>query len=626
MKLLTTLLLAPWMLTRPVFQSRAACALEDPYIAEASSGGVAPLTGTETANLRVLRRITPMKNGFSVGVQPSTLYGQKILEHQILMKKRVDRSLGTVLMTLCVLGLTVVSQPIAKAKEVELKVGVVQRFGDEPTDQLTLQATPGDRLTLRFLSGNMQPQTVQVNSIKLETLMQPLQAPVVEERLVLSNHGTFETAEDSANYWQQRGIEVEVAQPERWQVWAKRDVYQTPLLRRLLLQSIQAQGDKTAYLDTQVLQQVPRPSFVINGFRYTRRQLDVSTGKNLIQVSVGKDDKTPDLYIGSLRLQPNAYGTYTLVNQVPIETYLRGVVPNEIGPGAPYAAVEAQTILARTYALRNVRRFAIDNYELCADTHCQVYKGLTGTAPTSDQAIAATKGLVMTYNNELIDALYSSTTGGITAPFSDIWNGAERPYLKAVIDSPNSIWNLSQNSLANEQNFRQFINLKQGFNETGKNSFRWRRENTLEQLTEHLQRYFKKTKNPLASFTTIQQIQVVERSPAGRVLKLSVKTDQGVIEINKNEVRSAFGPPSSTLFYLEPLYGADKILKGYAFVGGGFGHGVGLSQYGSHNLAKLGWSGERILSFYYPGTQIQPLNNSIVFWQAPQAQGMPYTK
>ncbi|HEY9597017.1 MAG TPA: SpoIID/LytB domain-containing protein [Cyanophyceae cyanobacterium] len=518
---------------------------------------------------------------------------------------------------MCLWGLTMaMSDPSAKAKDVELRVGVVQRFGDEPTDQLSLKATPGDRLTLRFLSGSMQPQTLQVESVKLETVMQSLPSPFLEERLVLSNHATFETAEDNANQWRQQGLEVEIAQPERWQVWAKRDVYQTPLLRRLLLATLQAKGNKDAYIDTKVLPQVPRISFVVNGYRYTRRQLEITSEKNLIQVSEGQNDKNPRLYGGNLRVQPNAYGTYTLVNQVPVETYLRGVVPHEIGPAAPYPAVEAQTIIARTYALRNLRRFVADGYELCADTHCQVYKGLTGTVPQADQAIAATKGQVLTYNNELVDALYSSTTGGVTAPFSDIWDGAERPYLKALVDSPNSVWNLSQKSLDNEQNFRQFIDLKQGFNETGRDAFRWRRENTLEQIKEDLQRYLKKNNNSLADFTTIKQMQVVERSPAGRILKLVVQTDKGMIELHKNEVRSAFGPPRSTLFYLDPIYEADKkTLKGYAFVGGGFGHGVGLSQYGSYNLAKLGWTGEKILSFYYPGTQIKPLDDSIVFWQ-----------
>ncbi|NEP09332.1 MAG: SpoIID/LytB domain-containing protein [Symploca sp. SIO2C1] len=520
-----------------------------------------------------------------------------------------------ILQTSCLFwGLNTLSATTPKTQEMELKIGVVQRFGAEATDELTLQATTGDSLSLGFLAGNMQPQTLETDELKLEVVMQPLPAPVVEERLVLSDHGTFETAEDSANQWRARGIEVEVVQPGRWQVWARRDIYQTPLIRRLLLQSLKAQGEKNAYLDTAIVKEVPRMSFVVNGYRYNRLNLEIDSEKNLIQVSQGKARKNTRLYSGRLQVQPNAYGTYTLVNQVPIETYLRGVVPHEIGPGAPYEAVEAQTILARTYALRNLRRFKADNYELCADTHCQVYKGLTGTVASADQAIAATKSLVLTYNNELVDALYSATTGGVTAPFSDVWNGSERPYLTAVVDSPNTVWDLSTKPLANEQNFREFISLKEGFNESGRDLFRWRRENRLERIKADLQKYLKKTKHPLAGFTKIEQMQVVERSPAGRVLKLTVKTDKGIVELQKNEARSAFGPPRSTLFYLEPLYGANKTLTGYAFVGGGFGHGVGLSQYGSYNLAKLGWTSERILSFYYPGTEIKPLDDSIVFW------------
>src|SRR5919199_3966422 len=141
----------------------------------------------------------------------------EILRHQTLTEKRVPQRLGTVLVVICLLGLATVPEPGAKAQDVELKVGIVQRFGDEPTDQLTLKATPGDRLTVGFLSGDMKPQTVQVESLKLERAMQPLPAPMVEERVVLSTHSTFETAEDSANQWRQQGIEVEVAQPERWQ-------------------------------------------------------------------------------------------------------------------------------------------------------------------------------------------------------------------------------------------------------------------------------------------------------------------------------------------------------------------------------------------------------------------------
>ncbi|NJL81852.1 MAG: amidase, partial [Chloroflexaceae bacterium] len=132
---------------------------------------------------------------------------------------------------------------------------------------------------------------------------------------------------------------------------------------------------------------------------------------------------------------------------------------------------------------------------------------------------------------------------------------------------------------------------------------------------EDLRKYLARRKHPLANFARIQSMEIVERSRSGRVLKLVVQTDKGMVALHKTEVRSAFVPPRSTLFYLEPVYGTNRALQGYAFVGGGFGHGVGLSQYGSYNLARLGWTPAKILSFYYPGTTIQPLNDSLVFWR-----------
>ena len=533
------------------------------------------------------------------------------------------RCSSAVLAAVC---LTIAIAPLSSAQESkdrELKIGVVQRFGSKPTDKLTLKATSGDRLTLRFASAKGGEETVRATSIKLEVAMKPLPEPQMEERVVLSNHRSFESAEDSANQWRAKGIEVEIAQPDRWQVWAKRAVYSTPLLRRWLLQSIQAEGNKTAYLDTKILKQTPQAFWDINGFRYNRKELEIVAGNQLIQVIEGAEEtnnQASSFYGGSLRLQPNAYGTYTLVNKVPLETYLRGVVPHEIGASSPYASMEAQAILARTYVLRNVRRFAIDNYELCADTNCQVYKGLTEVYPQVDRAIVNTRGKVVAYNNELVDALYSATSGGVTSPFNDVWSGEPRPYLQAVIDAPGNIWDLSQQSLADEENFRRFISLKKGFNETGIDTFRWREETTLEAIAQFLKQYFQKKQNSLANFKTVKAVQVTERSPAGRVLKMVVQTDQGPINIDKDEIRNAFYPPISTLFYLDPVYNPDKTLKGYAFVGGGFGHGVGMSQSGSYNLAKLGWTSGRILGFYFPGAQVTQLSEAITFWREPQRQ------
>jgi SpoIID/LytB domain protein len=512
-------------------------------------------------------------------------------------------------LTTFVLGLVGASAPSGKTQDVELRIGIVQRFGEKPTQQLQLESTKGDRLKLSFKIGDKDQTVVTANPVKLEIAMQQKQQPQLEEKLVLGTYRTYETAEDSAQNWRKKGIEVEIAQPERWQVWAKRDVYSTPFLRRLLLESLETSKQKnTAFIDTQILAQRPRVTWVANNKRYYFSNLEISSGKNLIKVNQGKTPETVRLYPGRLELQPNAYGTYTLVNEVPLETYLRGVVPYEIGINAPTAALEAQAVIARTYVLSNLRRFAVDGYQLCADTHCQVYYGLKGVAPSTDSAIASTRGMVLTFQNQLVDALYSSTTGGVTASFSDVWNGEDRPYLRPVIDTANDVWQLSGRSLASEENFLQFISLDQEFNESGEDLFRWRKESSLEDITKGLQKFLRVKNSPFAKLKKVEEMEVKERSSSGRILKLDVKTDIGTFSLYKDEVRSAFAAPKSTLFYLQPLNKGKPGLWGYAFVGGGFGHGVGLSQIGAQNLAKLGWSSQKILQFYYPGTQIQALN------------------
>ncbi|NET00964.1 MAG: SpoIID/LytB domain-containing protein [Sphaerospermopsis sp. SIO1G2] len=519
--------------------------------------------------------------------------------------------------TFCLIGLAAASSPMESHADADLKlkIGIIQRFGDTKTDKLKLTPTSGDRLKLEFAVDDKPKTLVTANPLELETVMETLPQPKVQEVLVLGDFRTFETAEDDARNWRSQGIEVEVAQPDGWQVWAKREVYNSPLLRRLLLNSIEASARKSPYkspyLDTQILEQVPRVSWVVNGQRYSDNNLKITTTKNLVRVNDSEKASRNRLYAGNLNLQPNAYGTYSLINNVPLETYLRGVVPYEIGTKAPGASLEAQAIIARTYALRNVRRFAVDNYQLCATTHCQVYQGLNGAAKTTDQAIAATRGMVLTYNNELVDALYSSTTGGVTAFFSDVWNGEDRPYLRPVVDTAENIWDLSAKSLANEQNFRDFISLKQGFNESTWNIFRWNKETSVEDITWHLQKFLRATKNPYAKFKSLEAMAITKRSESGRILEMAIKTDIGTFTLEKDEIRSAFAAPRSTLFYLQPLNKGTPKIWGYAFVGGGLGHGVGLSQTGAQNLARLGWSSAKILQFYYPDTEIKVLGQGI---------------
>lgn len=507
-------------------------------------------------------------------------------------------------------------------EDIDLQVGIVQRFGDEPIDEkdeivseMEIISPQGDTLTISSLE-DVPSQTITTDKVILKTEEKPLSKPVLSERLVLGSHATFETAENDANFWRSLGIEVEIVQPGRWQVWAKRSTYNNPRMRRRLLDVLKERGYTVPYLDSEVLETLPQVSLSVDGKVYYDNEFEITTKSDRVVVNtVSNKQEASHLYGGSLRLQPNAYHNFSLVNDVSLETYLRGVVPYEIGANAPQEAIAAQTIIARTYALRNLRRFVTDNYQLCATVHCQVYKGISGATPRTDKAIAETAGLVLTYNNELVDALYSSTTGGVTASFSDVWEGDERPYLKPIIDAPTALWDLSNYPLANEKALRSFLDRQQGFNETGLKVFRWQKERKIEDLNEDLRKYLTKINHPLVDFTTINSMEVTERSQSGRILTLLVDTDLGSVKLHKNEVRSAFEPPVSTLFYLDPIYDEGDRLNAYVFTGGGFGHGVGLSQNGSYNLARLGWTAAEILAFYYPETTIKPLDNTIIFWQ-----------
>jgi len=512
-----------------------------------------------------------------------------------------------------------------------LQIGIVQRFGRNDAKTLVIEPLGGQQLTVQFKSGE-QLETLTTDQVVLDTTPTPLATTSLRERVVLSTHRSFESAEDSATQWRDRGIETEIAQPDDWQVWAKRDVYSTPLLRRLLLKDLQAAGYDSVYVDSQVLRDLPQAAAIFDGYRYNRDIVSISTGNQRVRVieKVGDVEETVRVYGGNLRLQPNAYGTYTLVNKVPIETYLRGVVPYEIGLAAPPTTIEAQAILARTYVLRNLRRFEIDDYELCADTQCQVYRGITGAADVTDRAIAATQGLVLTYDDELVDALYSSNAGGVTAAFSHVWNGPDRPYLQPVVDSVANRWDLTSRPLSDENNLKAFLALDSGFNEETWDTFRWSEDASLEKIAQDLKGYLQARNHPLANFSDVQRLVVTERAKSGRVQTLEIATDVGVVTLQKDEVIRAIEAPLSLLFYTAGLYeevpgAAEPQLQGYRFIGGGFGHGVGMSQTGAYNLGDLGWSNERILQFYYPGTELQPISDRLIFWRDPYEIAVPAT-
>lgn len=139
-------------------------------------------------------------------------------------------------------------------------------------------------------------------------------------------------------------------------------------------------------------------------------------------------------YRGRILVYLNDRGMLNLINELPVEDYLRGVVPSEMGP-AQYNQVEAlkaQAVAARTYSLRNLGEFAREGYDICATPRCQVYKGMEVEHPLSDRAIAETAGQVLLYQGRLVDALYSSTCGGHTEDAPVVFPLKLEPYLEGV--------------------------------------------------------------------------------------------------------------------------------------------------------------------------------------------------
>lgn len=495
------------------------------------------------------------------------------------------------------------SAPVAQVQvplNPAIRVGIVQRFGQQPSDRLAIEAASQRSLLIGFVDAAGKQRQFRAQRLSVAIAPKPLPAPEERSRLVISQHRSFESAEASAEKWRAKGFEVAIAQPKGWEVWLQPAPDLPAEALPSLLQRLRSEGAESAVLRTETRTTQPKLIWQLGDQRFQGDRLTIASDAPIRVAGLP--------YPGRLTLQPNAYGDFTVVNTVAIEDYLSGVVPHEIGAGAPAQAIAAQAILARTYALRNLRRFQIDDYELCADVQCQVYRGWESRVPTVEQAIRQTRGLVLSNNNELIDAVYSSTTGGVTAAFEDAWLGQQRSYLQPRLDSLRSVWNLQARPLNEETNLKAFLQLRDGFNETGQPRFRWQRRRSLPEIQAELQAYLRDRRDSRAEFQQLQSLQVSQRSPSGRVLEVTVQSDRGPIVIGRDEVRRAFNGLFSTLFYLEPERdGAGRIVA-YRFIGGGFGHGVGLSQTGAMGLARQGWGYERILNFYYPQTQLEPLH------------------
>lgn len=175
---------------------------------------------------------------------------------------------------------------------------------------------------------------------------------------------------------------------------------------------------------------------VTNGLRVVQGRHSVTVAGRWLTLSSDREQVTWDgkHYRGRLKIFLNDRGLLNVINELPVESYLRGVVPREMGPSVydRLEALKAQAVAARTYTLRNRGEFTGEGYDICATPRCQVYGGMDAEQPLTDQAIRETEGEVLVYDGQLVDALYSSTCGGHTEDVDVVFPLKHEPYLRGV--------------------------------------------------------------------------------------------------------------------------------------------------------------------------------------------------
>jgi SpoIID/LytB domain protein len=242
---------------------------------------------------------------------------------------------------------------------------------------------------------------------------------------------------------------------------------------------------------------------------------------------------------------------FNVINLIDLEDYLLSVLPSEMPSGWALEALKAQAIAARSYAVANIGKHASDGYDLKATIEDQVYSGVSTENENSNRAVAETEGLVLKHQGKPVAAFFHSTSGGSTELAEHVW-GKPLPYLQAVPDYDDS-----------------------------SPHFSWTRRMAVSDLEK-----------ALPDIGKLLSLSVVSRTPSNRAQYVLVNGSDSCRLLTGQSVRHICKLPS-TLFNI----GCED--NGYVFAGRGFGHGLGMSQYGARAFADQGYNAAQILSYYY---------------------------
>ncbi len=272
-------------------------------------------------------------------------------------------------------------------------------------------------------------------------------------------------------------------------------------------------------------------------------------------------------YRDGIKVSLNSKGNLNVINELGVEGYLYGVMTREVSPEWSIESLKAQAVVSRTYVMKNLGKYDKEGFDLSATITSQVYGGGEAEDPRTSKAVDLTRGEVITHKGELIKSFFHSNCGGYTEDVTNAWEGEERlPYLKG----------------------RACYFCK------GSHQYNWEKTINKKVLEEKL------NENGY-DVGEIEKIKILDRSSSGRVTYLKIYHQRGHLKIRASTFRMAMGPNliKSTLFAMEHMGNRIK------FYGRGWGHGVGMCQWGAKGMAERGANYRQILQYYYPETKIE---------------------
>lgn len=397
-------------------------------------------------------------------------------------------------------------------------------------------------------------------------------------------------------------------------------------------------GDVVAFAKSGALMVVTGPAGPLGSFAGPVRARTATPLAFLVATSIrrlnrllplvgGNFPLTPPPYRGELEVYPSEVDAtrVRLVNILSFEQYVPGVVVNESIASFGIEALKAQAIAARGYAIANLGRFASRGFDIDDSTTSQVYRGQSSEQKVAIRAARETSGLVMTRAGEIVTALYSSSMGGHTEnneyvfPVGGYPGTNVDPALRGIHDSTDP---LTEDLTTEEGVLAFYTTIYPGSSEVSPTTgnpltslHRWTRTRTAAELLARLKESF----GVPASASVVVDVVTTLRGASGRMMRVVVSGDwgsttvQGWSDIRRLATLSGVTPggtgatsaPNSPSAYTLTRDGLGNVVS-VAFVGGGFGHNVGMSQFGAQGRALRGQTVQQILSGYYTGITIGP--------------------